>query len=110
MDQITISDGASEVQLDEVQHLGIGVKELQSDKTALEMEVRKFKKICFDLNDHFRETEQNLIKDCLYWKIFFFNEKKWCVFEYSIQLFLRLSGLSICCSVATNNLSLYAWF
>ena len=65
MDQITISDGASGGQLDEVQQLRGEVKELQSGKTAIELEVRNLKERFNDLNEQLRDTERYLSKDCV---------------------------------------------
>ena len=57
MDQITISDShRGRGQLDEVQQLCGQVIELQSGKTASEIEVKNLKEICKDLNDQLRDT------------------------------------------------------
>ena len=76
MNMITISDSESGGQLDEVQQLRGEVKELQSGKTAFELEARNLKEICDDQNEKFRDTEQYLSKDCVILKNPPFNARK----------------------------------
>ena len=60
---MTVHLGGGE--LDEVRQLRGEVKELQSGKTAVELEVRNLKDICNDMNERLRNKERYLSKDCV---------------------------------------------